>query len=163
MLDSLPEKHPCTQICHAPSACPETEPCVATVTLTCPCGHLKLTAPCSGKKQNVQCNNDCAITKRNARLAEALGISDEKRDAAAAGPNVVWNDKLITYSRVSENMKFVLTVEKAFAECVGFSVHLCAILRVISFVGSVRQSQVLPHTTPERQKFVQDVGFDFSS
>ncbi|KIJ63784.1 hypothetical protein HYDPIDRAFT_188240 [Hydnomerulius pinastri MD-312] len=136
----LPAHHPCTQTCHAPASCPETEPCLALVTLTCPCGHLRSTVPCSGNKLPLKCNGECGIKKRNARLAEALGISAEKRDGAA-GTRVTWSDDLVAVGKGAGGAKFLALVEKAFAD----------------FITSERRIQVLPHMPPERRKFVNDL------
>ncbi|KAH0834956.1 hypothetical protein J3R83DRAFT_10664 [Lanmaoa asiatica] len=134
---SLPAHHPCTQICHAPTSCPETEPCLTPVTLTCPCGHLRSTVPCSGTKLTLACTGECEIRKRNARLAEALGISEEKRESRG---RVTWSTELVGCAR-GLGPKFVGVVEKAFAD----------------FVTSDRRTQVLPHMPPERRKFVHDL------
>ncbi|KAI6044085.1 hypothetical protein EDC04DRAFT_2866044 [Pisolithus marmoratus] len=133
----LPEHHPCTEICHAPTACPETGPCLAMVTLTCPCGNLRSTVPCSNRKQCLACSGDCEVKKRKEKLAEAFGISKEKREAIAAGPKVTWNDELIDY--VTANAKFVRLMEDTLAD----------------FVKSSRRTQVLQHMPAERRKFVQ--------
>lgn len=123
---SLPDLHPCTRACHAPSACPETEPCESLVTLTCPCNRIRQSIPCgqtityqhlttgsSGHSHATvtpKCNNDCQVAKRNARLADALGISQEGRDSKS----VVYNDELVGFAR--GNSKFLGLVEKTFAE-----------------------------------------------
>ncbi|KAF8137091.1 hypothetical protein EV363DRAFT_1428042 [Boletus edulis] len=133
----FPEQHPCTQACHAPTACPETEPCLAPVTLTCPCGNLRSTMPCSGTKLTLACTGECEIKKRNMRLAEALGISEEKREARG---KVTYSPELVGIAR-GLGPKFVGVVEKAFAD----------------FVTSDRRSQVLPHMPPDRRKFVHDL------
>ncbi|KAL4079530.1 hypothetical protein J3A83DRAFT_1117042 [Scleroderma citrinum] len=133
----LPEHHPCTQTCHAPAACPDTEPCLATVTLTCPCGNLRSMVPCSSNKHNITCNNDCSIKKRNARLAEAFGIAPERHEAAVQ--KVVWSDELTAYARLPENIKFVRSIETTFAD----------------FIKSDRRAQVLPHMPLEQRKFIQ--------
>ncbi|KAG6379878.1 hypothetical protein JVT61DRAFT_10439 [Boletus reticuloceps] len=134
---SFPEQHPCTQACHAPTACPETEPCLAPVTLTCPCGNLRSTMPCSGTKLTLACTGECELKKRNMRLAEALGISEEKREARG---KVTYSPELVGIAR-GLGPKFVGVVEKAFAD----------------FVTSDRRMQVLPHMPPDRRKFVHDL------
>ena len=120
---SLPEHHPCTLPCHAPSSCTELEPCLAVITLTCPCGRIRHTVPCarstsnpSGCESTLQpkCNNECGIAKRNARLAEALGINTENREKAT----VTFNDELTSFARA--NPKLLSLAEKTFAQCVGF-------------------------------------------
>jgi transcriptional repressor NF-X1 len=50
-----------------------------------------------------------------------------------------YSAEVIGFARV--NMRFLVVVEKAFAE----------------FVGSTKRTQVLPHMPPERRKFVHDV------
>ncbi|KAG1811846.1 uncharacterized protein BJ212DRAFT_1448349 [Suillus subaureus] len=135
----LPAQHPCTQTCHAPAACPETEACLTLVTLTCPCGLLRSSVPCSQANSAAQlkCTGECAIKKRNARLADALGISPEKREGLQA--KVTYNDDLVTFAKA--NSKFVGLVEKTFAD----------------FITSDKRTQVLPHMPPERRKFVHDL------
>ncbi|KAI6120077.1 hypothetical protein EDD17DRAFT_1012168 [Pisolithus thermaeus] len=137
----LPEHHPCTEMCHAPAACPETGPCLILVTLTCPCGNRRSSIPCSNKEQCLACNEDCAVRKRNEKLAEAFGISREKREEIAAGPKVIWSDELIDYARATANTKFVRLMEDTLAD----------------FVRSSRRTQVLQYMSAERRKFVQDL------
>ena len=132
---SLPDTHPCTRTCHAPSLCPETEPCESLITLTCPCNRIRQSVLCgrtiissqhstttttaassssSGGNHShaatPKCNNDCQTAKRNARLADALGISLEGRD----NKNVMYSDELVGFAR--GNLKFLGLVEKTFAE-----------------------------------------------
>lgn len=59
------------------------------------------------------CTNECEIAKRNARLAEALGINP---DVQKTNHNVVYSDELVAFAR--HNGKFVELVEKTFAEYV---------------------------------------------
>lgn len=117
--NSLPTIHPCTHPCHAPSSCSEAEPCMATITLTCPCGRIRQSSPCGRGTSNpagreglasIKCSNECAIAKRNARLAEALGISP----AGGAKATVVYSDDLHSYARA--NLKFLGVAEKGLAE-----------------------------------------------
>ncbi|TFK47511.1 hypothetical protein OE88DRAFT_1720598 [Heliocybe sulcata] len=140
----LPAIHPCTQPCHAPASCPESEPCRAPVTITCPCGRIRQPMPCGrstsnpgGKEssQQLKCSNECAVAKRNARLAAALGINPEKQNAQ----EIAYTDELVGFARA--NVKFCQLVEKTFAE----------------FVKSDKKTQVLPHMPPERRKFVHDL------
>ena len=117
---SLPDTstHPCTRTCHAPSICPETvilwilhhvnlpfflqsnpfmlQPERMTTTRL----FFWTFSCCSTRK----CNNDCLIAKRNARLADALGVSQEGRDS-----------KSVTYSDVL--VRFVRGNLKNFAAC----------------------------------------------
>lgn len=64
----------------------------------------------------LKCSNDCAIAKRNAKLAEALGINPEAKSAAVAGKEqgVTYMDELLAFARA--NAKFVALVEKTLAE-----------------------------------------------
>lgn len=57
-----------------------------------------------------KCTTECSIAKRNARLAEALGINPDLR---GKGEGVTYNEDVVGYARV--NAKFVGVVEKAFA------------------------------------------------
>ncbi|KAH6909611.1 shuttle craft protein [Coprinopsis sp. MPI-PUGE-AT-0042] len=139
----LPNQHPCTLPCHAPSSCPETEPCESVVQITCPCGRVKQAVQCGKRVSNaagyqpppIKCTTECAIAKRNARLADALGINPQDKDK----DNVVYNDDLVGFARA--NSKFLPIVEKAFAD----------------FVKSEKKHQVLPHMTPDKRKFVHDL------
>lgn len=62
------------------------------------------------------CTNECEIAKRNARLAEALGINP---DTHKTNRNVAYSDDLLAFVR--HNGKFVELVEKTFAEYVYFT------------------------------------------
>lgn len=59
------------------------------------------------------CTNECEIAKRNARLAEALGINP---DMHKTNHNVLYSDELVAFSR--HNGKFAELVEKTFDEYV---------------------------------------------
>jgi transcriptional repressor NF-X1 len=107
--------HPCPIPCHAPSACPstDTEPCPVVVTVSCSCGRIMQPAPC-GASRVLKCQDACSVAKRNARLADALGISESAR---AGGINsVTWSSDLIAFCRITANQAFVKNVEKALAE-----------------------------------------------
>ena len=140
IYNSLPDIHPCTRTCHAPSLCPETEPCESLITLTCPCNRIRQSVLC-GRTINSQrttttttttgsssssssssghhhaatpkCNNDCQTAKRNARLADALGISQDNINSSNS-KSVVYSDELVGFAR--GNLKFLGLVEKTFAE-----------------------------------------------
>lgn len=102
--------------------------------------------------QQVKCSNECLIAKRNARLAEALGINPESREKA-----ITYNEELIALARA--NTKFLGLVEKSFAEYAMFSFVMTALLILHRrFVASEKKTQVLPHMPMERRKFVHDVG-----
>ena len=117
---SLPAQHPCTHPCHAPSACSEVEPCNATITVYCACGRIQQPVQCGRNTSNPagreatlapRCTNECEIAKRNARLAEALGIDP---DSHKTNRNVAYSDELVAFAK--PNGKFVELVEKTFAE-----------------------------------------------
>ncbi|KIY52066.1 hypothetical protein FISHEDRAFT_28915, partial [Fistulina hepatica ATCC 64428] len=145
----LPLHHPCTHPCHAPAACPEDAPCEAMVTLTCPCGRIKQTVVCGNgstsrsakDRANMKCNNECQIAKRNARLADALGIAVRDDAKSSAKVNVEYKDPLVSFAKSPANTKFLPLVEKAFGD----------------FVKSERKTHVLPHMPPERRKFVHEL------
>lgn len=120
-LSSLPAHHPCTLPCHAPATCDETEACRTTVYLTCPCGRIRQPVACgrsisnpAGREgsQQLKCSNECLVAKRNARLADALGIDPNR--TGTADRQVAYNDELLAYAKA--NHKFCLMVEKSFAE-----------------------------------------------
>ncbi|KAI0686090.1 hypothetical protein BC835DRAFT_1288606 [Cytidiella melzeri] len=139
----LPGNHPCTQPCHAPAACSEADPCRSTVNISCPCGRIRQPVPCSRSTSNpagregsqqLKCSNECLLAKRNARLAEALGINTEARSA-----QVAYTDDLISFSKA--NVKFCLLVEKTFSD----------------FISSDKKSQILPHMPETRRNFVHNL------
>ncbi|KAJ7039810.1 hypothetical protein C8F04DRAFT_996217 [Mycena alexandri] len=142
----LPLRHPCTQPCHAPASCDEVAACTAVITVSCACGRIRQPVQCGrsststtaskAHSQQPKCTNECLIAKRNARLADALGISPE---GGAGREKAVWPDDVIGFGRA--NAKFVGIVEKAFAD----------------FVAGDKKMQVLPHMPMERRKFVHDV------
>ncbi|TFK89666.1 hypothetical protein K466DRAFT_486400 [Polyporus arcularius HHB13444] len=140
----LPALHPCTLPCHAPASCDESDPCRSIVTITCSCGRLRQSVSCgrsasnpAGREgsQQLKCSNECAIAKRNARLAEALGINPD-RDRVQ---QVTYNDELLGFARA--NTKFCGIVEKSFSD----------------FLSSDKKSQILPHMPEQKRKFVHDL------
>lgn len=117
---SLPAIHPCTLPCHAPSTCVEAEPCRSVVNISCTCGRITQPMPCgrctsspNGREgsQQLKCTTECAIAKRNARLADALGISPDRQDSRS---QVTYSEALITFARGDPS--FCAMVEKSFAE-----------------------------------------------
>ena len=145
---SLPAQHPCTLPCHAPASCDESEPCRSVVTITCPCGRIRQSVPCGRSlsnsaregSQQLKCSNECAIAKRNARLAEALGINPADRESGGrALHQVTYADELASFARA--NAKFCALVEKSFAD----------------FLAAEKKSQVLPHMPEQKRKFVHDL------
>ncbi|KAI0336848.1 hypothetical protein GY45DRAFT_25326 [Cubamyces sp. BRFM 1775] len=142
----MPAIHPCTLACHAPASCDESEPCRSVVTITCPCGRIRQSVPCgrsitnqAGREgsQPLKCTNECAIAKRNARLAEALNINPDRTNSRLN--QVTYNDDLVAFARV--NAKFCSIVEKSFAD----------------FLASDKKSQILPHMPEQKRKFVHDL------
>lgn len=161
---SHPAVHPCTDLCHAPGSCQETEPCPATVIITCSCERIRQSVQCGRKLSNptggegsktLTCTTECAIAKRNARLAEALGISSERTDRNKA----TYREELTMFARA--NSKFIPVVEKALAEYVLFphpsSRGYFLMSVTFSFVQSDKKTLVLPRMPPDRRKFVQEV------
>ncbi|OCB86474.1 hypothetical protein A7U60_g6367 [Sanghuangporus baumii] len=91
-----------------------------------------------GGYSNHPCVDVCAIAKRNARLAEALGISREVQDRDGQRP-VTYSSDLTAFAHA--NARFCAVVEKTFAD----------------FINSDRKSQILPHMHEVRRKFVHDL------
>ncbi|KAG5648925.1 hypothetical protein DXG03_000274 [Asterophora parasitica] len=118
---------------------PATRPPPAPKTLLAPA------SPCSpahagGSVTGLECNKDCAVAKRNARLADALRITQESREKTLMQRETArYHDDLGAFARA--NAKFLSVVERAFEE----------------FVNSEKKTQVLPHMPPERRKFVHDL------
>jgi len=120
--NSLPDLHPCEAPCHAPASCMEDTPCQSLIALSCPCGRIRQSVLCNRStsnpagrneaQQQPKCNTECGIAKRNARLADALGISPESK----GGPAVNYPEDLISFARV--NPKLLSLVEKALSEYV---------------------------------------------
>ncbi|KAI0938639.1 hypothetical protein AcV5_000275 [Taiwanofungus camphoratus] len=142
----LPAHHHCTLPCHAPGACSEAAPCHAIITLTCPCGRIRQPVPCgrstsnpAGREgtQQLKCSNECLIAKRNARLADALGINPDRVEGR--DKQMTYNDGLLAFARV--NQKFCTMVERSFSE----------------FLASDKKSQILAHMPEARRKFVHDL------
>ncbi|KAJ3984020.1 hypothetical protein F5890DRAFT_102720 [Lentinula detonsa] len=138
----LPDIHPCTNLCHAPTSCDEDEPCQTRIELTCECGRIRQAAVCGrcrsnpaglAKGQTLKCTTDCALKKRNARLADALGITPGGSGRLA---EVTYNDELVAFAKA--NSKFLRLVEDALAE----------------FVQSNRTKQSLPAMPPDKRGFV---------
>ncbi|KAH9974790.1 hypothetical protein BGW80DRAFT_1302744 [Lactifluus volemus] len=132
----LPAQHPCTHPCHAPSVCPEVEPCSATIMISCACGRIQQSVQC-GRSTSNPAGRDATLPRaRNTRLAEALGIDPNLHKT---NRNIVYSDELIAFAR--PNGKFVELVEKTLAE----------------FVTSDKKVQVLPPMPESKRKFVHDL------
>ncbi|KAE9400334.1 hypothetical protein BT96DRAFT_965353 [Gymnopus androsaceus JB14] len=145
----LPEHHPCTNLCHAPTGCDEDEPCQTRIEVSCECGRIRQAVVCGRSRANtsgaarakgqvISCTAECALKKRNARLAEALGI---KTDASGGvlSDAATYSDEVVAFSRT--NAKFLTLVEDTLAE----------------FVKSSRTKQVLPSMPMEKRSFVHNL------
>jgi transcriptional repressor NF-X1 len=118
--------------CHAPAKCPENDPCQAIITMSCACGHVQQRTSCGASTNNttsrektvLKCNSECAIRQRNARLADALGISGN----GPRGPEVEWDPELKKFAMA--NLAFIKVVEKTLDE----------------FVKGTKGSMILPYS-----------------
>ncbi|KAG0693103.1 hypothetical protein DFH29DRAFT_1084385 [Suillus ampliporus] len=79
-------------------------------------------------------HGECSIKKRSARLADAPGISPEKREGMQV--KVTYNEDFVTFA--TANSKFIALVEKMFAD----------------FVLSDKRTQVLPRMPPDQRKYL---------
>jgi transcriptional repressor NF-X1 len=131
------------------------------VTLSCPCGRIRQSAPCGRSTfnpsregaQQVKCSNECLVAKRNARLAEALGINPDNRDKA-----VTYSEELTAFAKA--NVKFLGLVEKSFSEYAIFRFVVVPLLISHNrFIIAEKKTQVLPHMPTDRRKFVHDVSY----
>lgn len=83
--DEMPSSLP-PAACHFPSACPADSPCPKLIPVHCACGHLSQNARCGACDEKpegnegrlLKCNDSCAVAKRNAQLAEALGVEQRE-------------------------------------------------------------------------------------
>jgi len=72
--------------CHFPSACPADAPCPKLIKVHCECGNLSQNARCGACDDKpegnagrlVKCTDACATAKRNAQLADALGVEQRE-------------------------------------------------------------------------------------
>lgn len=79
--------HPCPLPCHSPSACSVEVPCEKLIEVSCSCGHVKQQVKCHASTSKpegnqgrlLKCSDACVVAKRNAALAEALGIEKERQ------------------------------------------------------------------------------------
>jgi transcriptional repressor NF-X1 len=163
-LSSLPDHHGCILPCHAPSACPEFDPCQSIVTLECTCGRIKRQVSCGrslatpgGRATTLQpkCTSECQIAQRNARLAEALGIEPGSQ-ARSERTMATYNPELVAFTKA--NHSFVKMVEAALAEYAQPENAHCAVLTNLRrFVSSERRTHALPHMPEAKRSFVYNV------
>jgi transcriptional repressor NF-X1 len=103
-------RHPCPQPCHAPAACPEDVPCNFTVSVQCDCGRITQSVSCHKSKGPApKCTSECAVRKRNQRLADALGIDPQRTTSGGTE----YTEELVNFAR--RNIKFVGVVESTLA------------------------------------------------
>lgn len=79
------------------------------------------------EKIGLKCNSECAVRARNARLADALGISGGK-DGEKRGAEVEWEESLRAFA--TANVGFVKMVEGTLE----------------GFIKGTRPSMVLPYS-----------------
>ncbi len=132
--------HACTASCHAPSSCPETQPCQAIIALQCACGNLQQKVKCNSSiahprtERALKCNDTCAIAQRNARMAEALGISTESTATVVQYPESVLNFYALK-RKEAEEIEQTLT----------------------SLIQSPRHGLILPSAKKEMRKFTHEL------
>ncbi|KAJ1022999.1 hypothetical protein NDA13_005048 [Ustilago tritici] len=135
-------QHPCQEKCHAPSSCPEVEPCQAVITLQCACGNLQSRSKCGvsihapNKEKSLRCNDSCMIAQRNAKLAEALGLNPSEKASPAA-----YEHETLAYYAVPSNRKFCDEVEATLND----------------FIRSPRAGMILPAANKFQRKFTHEL------
>ncbi|KAM0751251.1 hypothetical protein T439DRAFT_313553 [Meredithblackwellia eburnea MCA 4105] len=114
--------HPCAENCHFPSTCPvdEAHPCPKLIEVTCACGNLKQSARCAtstvrpegNRDRLVKCTDACALAKRNAALANALGIENKEPKVK----EVVYEPQTLAF--YTNNVVWCNSIEATFVEFV---------------------------------------------
>ncbi|KDN53167.1 hypothetical protein K437DRAFT_242616 [Tilletiaria anomala UBC 951] len=132
--------HACPTPCHAPGMCPETEACQALTVLQCGCGHVQQKVKCGvsmhkpNAERSLKCNDSCAIAQRNAKMAEALGLSVGDK----AGPTQYPDSVLAFYAsrrKEAEQVEQLLT----------------------DFIKSPRHGTILPVANKEVRQFTHEL------
>ncbi|KAI9350348.1 hypothetical protein BDR26DRAFT_852230, partial [Obelidium mucronatum] len=109
--------HVCAYPCHRKNFCTEDKPCQQKVKETCPCGHRSAEFPCGAWKENsgrasapsrLQCDDACAVFKRNKALAEALEIDTA---AGTATPNAPTSLPLTELPNVTTSLSAAARLE----------------------------------------------------
>ncbi|GAK66096.1 uncharacterized protein PAN0_011d4318 [Moesziomyces antarcticus] len=135
-------QHACQEKCHAPSSCPETEPCQAIITLQCACGNLQSRIKCGvsihapNKEKSLKCNDSCMIAQRNAKLAEALGLNPSEKTAPAS-----YEYGTLAYYAVPANRKFCDELEATLND----------------FIRSPRAGMILPPANKFQRAFTHEL------
>lgn len=93
--------------------------------MSCECGRIKQAIVCGrstsnptggkGEGEVIKCTSECALKKRNARLAEALGIKTTGGGGVLAD-TATYGDEVVAFAR--NNGKFLTLVEDTLAEYV---------------------------------------------
>ncbi|GAA5864129.1 hypothetical protein JCM3774_006390 [Rhodotorula dairenensis] len=135
--------HPCPLPCHFPSSCPADLPCPKLIPVHCACGHLSQNARCGAcddkpegnEGRLLKCNDSCAVAKRNAQLAEALGV--EQREVKSK--EVEYPPELMSY--YATNSAWGQLIEQ----------------QLIEFVKSDKPSLHLPVMKRPQREFVHNL------
>ncbi|KAF8830242.1 hypothetical protein HHX47_DHR2000463 [Lentinula edodes] len=75
------------------------------------CGRSRSNSINLARREAIKCTTECALKKRNARLADALGI---KTGGSGILAEVTYGDDLVAFARA--NTKFLILVEEALAD-----------------------------------------------
>ncbi|KAJ1907618.1 FKBP12-associated protein [Coemansia sp. IMI 209127] len=121
--------HPCTLPCHSPAMCDGSEPCKATITVTCGCGRLTAEDTCgstgnsprnaSSNAKRLTCNEVCLIALRNRRLALAFGIKNDVETPLSGLVRATYTDDMLQFTRA--NLGWVREIEGMVASFIGDS------------------------------------------
>jgi transcriptional repressor NF-X1 len=106
--------------CHFPSSCPTDSPCDKLIEVHCSCGHLSQKARCGSNDENpsgnqgrnIKCTSACDVAKRQAQLAEALGIEKKEAKVREVTPEPA------TLAYFEQNKKWAVEVEQQLIEFV---------------------------------------------
>ncbi|GAA95438.1 uncharacterized protein L969DRAFT_44960 [Mixia osmundae IAM 14324] len=141
--------HPCPLPCHAPAACKIDSPCPELVVAKCECGNLTQRLVCgscqahplSNESKELKCNDGCAVAKRNATLAAALGLEKKSTPTLKS----TWLPETIEFYR--NNTIFARNVYAA----------------VLSFVAETDKARhMLPRMKREQRKYVHELAEQFN-
>lgn len=106
--------------CHFPSSCPADVPCDKLIEVSCTCGHLSQKARCGANDENpagnqgrnIKCTSACDVAKRQAQLAEALGIEKKEPKVREVTPEPA------TLAYFEANKKWAADMETQLTEFV---------------------------------------------